>query len=35
MSLKQDDLVLVHVKAPRGDHKIADEWEDQWEFSVN
>ena len=24
MSLKPDDLVLVHVKAPSGDHKIAD-----------
>ena len=24
MSLRSDDLVLVHVKAPTGDHKIAD-----------
>ena len=24
MSLKPDDLVLVHAKAPSGDHKIAD-----------
>ena len=24
MSLKSDDLVLVHVKASSGDHKIAD-----------
>ena len=24
LSLKPDDLVLVHVKAPSGDHKIAD-----------
>ena len=27
MSLRPDDLVLVHVKAPTGDHKIADQWE--------
>ena len=27
MSLRPDDLVLVHVKAPTGDHKIADCWE--------
>ena len=27
MSLMPDDLVLVHVKAPTGDHKIADWWE--------
>ena len=27
MSLRPDDLVLVHVKAPIGDHKIADQWE--------
>ena len=27
MSLRPDDLVLVHVKAPTGDHKIADHWE--------
>ena len=25
MSLRPDDLVLVHVKAPTGDHKIADQ----------
>ena len=25
MSLRLDDLVLVHVKAPTGDHKIADQ----------
>ena len=24
MSLKPDDLVLMHVKAPSGDHEIAD-----------
>ena len=24
MSLKPDDLVLVHAKAPSGDHQIAD-----------
>ena len=24
MSLRPNDLVLVHVKAPTGDHKIAD-----------
>ena len=28
MSLKPDDLVLVHVKAPSGDHTIADQWEE-------
>ena len=27
MSLRPDDLVLVHVKAPTGDHKITDQWE--------
>ena len=27
MSLRPDDLVLVYVKAPTGDHKIADQWE--------
>ena len=27
MSLRPNDLVLVHVKAPTGDHKIADQWE--------
>ena len=29
MSLKPDDLVLVHVKAPTGQHKIIDQWEDK------
>ena len=28
MSLKPDDLVLVHAKAPSGHHKIIDQWED-------
>ena len=28
MSLKPDDLVLMHSKAPSGDHKIADQWEE-------
>ena len=28
MSLRIDDLVLVHVKAPSGDHKITDQWEE-------
>ena len=28
MSLKPDDVVLVHAKAPSGDHKIADQWEE-------
>ena len=28
MSLKPDDLVLVHAKAPSGYHKIADQWEE-------
>ena len=27
MSLRLNDLVLVHVKAPTGDHKIAKQWE--------
>ena len=27
MSLKLDDLVLVHAKAPSENHKIADWWE--------
>ena len=27
MSLRPNDLILVHVKAPTGDHKIADQWE--------
>ena len=29
MSLKPDDLVLVQVKVPSGQHKIMDEWEDK------
>ena len=33
MSLKPDDLVLVHVKAPSGYHKIIDQWEDK-EYQV-
>ena len=28
ISLKPDDLVLVHIKSPSGDHKIADQWEE-------
>ena len=28
MSWKRNDLVLVHAKAPTGDHKIADQWVD-------
>ena len=28
MALKPNDLVLVCVKAPTGDHEIADQWED-------
>ena len=28
MSLKADDLGLVHAKAPSGDHEIVDQWED-------
>ena len=27
MSLGPNDLVLVCMKAPTGDHKIADQWE--------
>ena len=27
MTLKPDDLVLVHAKAPSGDHKIANQYE--------
>ena len=27
MSLRPNDLVLVQIKAPTGDHKIADQWE--------
>ena len=33
MSFKSDDLVLVHVKAPSGDHKIADQWEETQSIS--
>ena len=29
MSLRPDDLVLVHVKAPSGYHKIIDWWENK------
>ena len=29
VSLKPDDLVLVHVKAASGPHKITDRWEDK------
>ena len=29
MSLKPEDLVLVHVKASSGQHKIIDRWEDK------
>ena len=29
MSLKPDDLVLVHVKASSGQHKIIDQWKDK------
>ena len=29
MSFKPDNLVLVHVKAPSGHHKIIDQWEDK------
>ena len=28
ISLKPDDLALVHAKAPSGDHKIVDQWEE-------
>ena len=28
MSIRPDDLVLVHVTAPTSDHKIADQWEE-------
>ena len=28
ISLRPDDLVLVHVKVPSGNHKIADQWEE-------
>ena len=27
MSIRPNDLVLLCVKAPTGDHKIADQWE--------
>ena len=29
MSLKPEDIVLVHVKAPSGQHKIVGQWEDK------
>ena len=29
MTSKPDDLVLVHVKAPYGQHNIIDQWEDK------
>ena len=29
MSLKPEDIVLVHAKAPSGQHKIVDQWEDK------
>ena len=29
MSLRPDDLVLVHAKAPSGYHKIIDQWENK------
>ena len=29
MSLKPEDLVLVHVKAPTGQHKIIDRWKEK------
>ena len=29
MSIKPEDLILVHVKAPSGQHKIIDQWEDK------
>ena len=29
MSLKPEDIVLVHAKAPPGQHKIVDQWEDK------
>ena len=29
MSLKPEDIVLVHVKAPSGQHKIIDQWENK------
>ena len=29
ISLKLDDLVLVHVKTPSGQHKIIEQWEDK------
>ena len=36
MSLKPDDLVLVHAKAPSSNHKIADQGGTfHIEFSVN
>ena len=29
MSLKPNDIVLVCVKAPSGQHRIIDQWEDK------
>ena len=29
MSLKPEDIVLVHEKVPYGQHKIVDRWEDE------
>ena len=29
MSLKTKDIVLVHAKAPSGQHKFVDQWEDK------
>ena len=29
MSLKPENIVLVHAKAPSGQHKIIDQWEDK------
>ena len=29
MSLKPEDIVLVHAKTPSGKHKIVDQWEDK------
>ena len=28
MSLKPNDLVLMHAIAPSGEHKITDQWKD-------
>ena len=29
MSLKPEDIVLVHAEAPSGQHKVVDQWEDK------